>query len=87
MEEFSLLQEFKGRSFLCTNESIVLSRASGEVTVRTNDDKFFSTPARQIVLNEQKNESYETTSQQILECAVFNSQRNEADLSLKTNTL
>ena len=46
MEEFSLLQEFKGRSFECAKgtlfESIVFSRASGEVTLCTNDKVLFN---------------------------------------------
>ena len=46
MEEFFLLQEFKGRSFECAKEtlfeSIVFSRASGEVTLCTNDKVLFN---------------------------------------------
>ena len=45
MEEVSLIRQFKGRSFECTNgtlfASFVFSRASGEVTVRTNDKVLF----------------------------------------------
>ena len=46
MKELSLICEFKGRSFQCTNrtlfESIVFSRASGEVFVRINDKLLFN---------------------------------------------